>query len=100
MSLHMNLKSLEDFIARHNLETAPEWSLLDIQAQLGELTRALLKQTNFGRETAPLESPIAHEKIGDLMFAIAYFALLHNVDLETAMNDSIKRFEKKLEGDK
>ncbi len=100
MSLHMNLTPLEDFIARHDLETAPQWSLLDIQAQLGELTRALLKQSNFGREEIQLAPEIAHEKIGDLMFSIAYFALLHNVDIETAMHDSIKRFERKLEGDK
>ena len=95
----MNLTPLEDFIARHNLETAPQWSLLDIGAQLGELTRALLKQTNFGREDIQLPPEIAHEKIGDLLFAIAYFAHLHNVDLETAMHDSLARFEEKLEGD-
>jgi NTP pyrophosphatase (non-canonical NTP hydrolase) len=82
------------------LETAPEWSLLDIQAQLGELTRAFLKQSNFGREAAPLLPETAHEKIGDLLFAVAYYALIHNVDIETAMHDSITRFEKKLEGEK
>ena len=94
----MDLKPLEDLLARHDLKTAPEWSLLDIQAQLGELIRALLKETNFGRESALLPPNIAHEKIGDLMFAIAYFSLLHNVDLETAMHDSIQRFKEKLEG--
>lgn len=92
----MDLKPLEDLLARHDLKTAPEWSLLDIGVQLGELTRALLKETQFGRENTTLSPEIAHEKIGDLMFAIAYFAHLHNVDIETAMRDSIQRFEAKL----
>ncbi len=92
----MNLSLLEEFIARHDLQTAPEWSLLDAQVQLGELSRALLKQTDFGRESAPLAPEIAHEKIGDLMFAIAYFSLIHGVDPEAALWDSIARFEAKL----
>lgn len=93
----MNLSPLEELLSRHDLKTAPEWGLLDIGVQLGELTRALLKETNFGRENAPLPPEIAHEKIGNLMFAIAYFALIHDVNLETAMRDSIQRFETKLE---
>ena len=93
----MDLSPLADFIARHDLHTAPEWSLLDAQAQLGELSRALLKQTAFGRETASLDPAIAHEKIGDLMFAIAYLALIHGVDPEAALWDSVRRFEEKLE---
>lgn len=96
----MNLSPLETLLARYDLKTAPEWSLLDIGAQLGELTRALLKQSNFGRDAVQLPPEIAHEKIGDLLFALAYFAHLHDVDLESALHDSIKRFEKKLEGDK
>ena len=94
----MDLKPLEELLARHDLKTAPEWSLLDMQAQLGELSRALLKETNFGRENTSLPPEIAHQRIGDLMFAIAYFSLLHNVDPETAMRDSIQRFEEKLAG--
>lgn len=93
----MDLTPLEDLLSRHDLKTAPEWSLLDIGVQLGELTRALLKETQFGRENVPLSHELAHEKIGDLMFAIAYFSSIHNVDIETAMRDSIQRFEKKLE---
>ena len=93
----MDLSPLEDFIARHDLHTAPEWSLLDAQAQLGELSRALLKQTHFGREAAPLAPEIAHQKIGDLMFAIAYLSLIHGIDPEAALHDSIVRFEEKLE---
>jgi NTP pyrophosphatase (non-canonical NTP hydrolase) len=98
--LIMDLSPLETLLARYDLKTAPEWSLLDMGAQLGDLTRALLKQTNFGREEIQLPPELTHEKIGDLMFAIAYFAHLHNVDLEIALHDSIKRFEKKLEGEK
>jgi NTP pyrophosphatase (non-canonical NTP hydrolase) len=93
----MNLKNLEKFIAQHGLETAPEWSLLDCQAQLGELTRAVLKTSNFGRESALLPPELAHEKIGDLLFALAYLSLLHGVDPEAALWDSVERFRTKLE---
>ncbi len=92
----MDLTFLRELVARHDLHTAPEWSLLDAHAQLGELTRTLLKQTNFGRDETPLTPEAAHEKIGDLMFAVAYFSLIHNIDPEAALRDSVQRFEAKL----
>jgi len=93
----MDLTPLRAFVARHDLHTAPEWSLLDVLAELGELSRALLKETHFGRDAAPLPPAIAHEKIGDVMFALAYLSTLYDVDPEAALWDSVRRFEEKLE---
>jgi NTP pyrophosphatase (non-canonical NTP hydrolase) len=92
----MDLSRLEAFIARHQLHTPPEWSLLDMQVQLGELSRSLLKQTQFGQEASPLAPEMARQKIGDLMFALAYFSTLYDVDPEDALWESVSRFEAKL----
>ena len=93
----MNLEPLREFVERHDLHTAPEWSVLDALAQLGELSNTLLKETHFGREQAPLSPELAHEKIGNVMFALAYLSLIHNVDPEAALWNSVQRFEKKLQ---
>ena len=93
----MDLQPLKEFIARHNLETKPADSVLDVMAQLGELSRTLLKETNYGREAIDVESPAMREKIGDLMFAIAYLSTLYDVDPEEAMWQSVQRFGQQLE---
>lgn len=93
----MDLQPLEEFIARHNLQTEPVFSVLDVMAQAGELSRALLKDTNYGREPADSEAPLIREKIGDLMFAVAYLSSLYGVDPEEAMWQSVRKFEEHLE---
>ena len=92
----MNLQPLQDFIARHDLETAPQWSVLDINAQLGELVRALLVETHYGRNEIDRTSPLVREKIADLIFAVAYLCTLYGVEPDTALSESIARFESKL----
>jgi len=93
----MNLQPLNEFISRHELETAPAFCVLDITAQLGELSRALLKDTSYGRDSADNENELVREKIGDLMFAVAYLSTRYNVDPEAALWESVQRFERKME---
>jgi NTP pyrophosphatase (non-canonical NTP hydrolase) len=95
----MDLNPLREFIERHDLHTAPEWCVLDALAQLGDLSRTLLKETNFGRDDVSLSPEVAHEKIGNVMFALTYLSLIHDVDPEGALWDSVRRFEKKLEAE-
>lgn len=93
----MDLQPLNEFIARHDLETAPEYCVLDIMAQVGELSRALLKETNYGRTAVDGQSESVREKIGDLMFAVAYLSSRYDIDPEAAMWQSVRRMEAKLE---
>jgi len=93
----MNLQPLRDFIALHDLETAPEYSALDVCAQSGKLAQEILRATNYGREDADSQTAQMQTRIGDLMFALAYLSTLYNVDPEAAMWESVRRFEEKLE---
>ena len=93
----MDLQPLRDFIAQHNLETQPAFSLLDIMAELGELARTLLKDTDYGRRPGGADSTQMREAVGDLMFAVAYLSTLYDVDPEAALWESVHKFERTLE---
>jgi len=93
----MDLQPLKNFIARHGLETDPAHSVLDVMAQLGDVSRALLKDTSYGRNAVDTESELVRRKIGDLMFAVAYLSTLYEVDPEAAMWQSVQKFEEQLE---
>lgn len=93
----MDLQPLREFIAQHNLETQPAFSLLDVMAELGDVARELLKSTDYGRHPETADSTQMREAIGDLMFSVAYLSTLYDVDPEAALWESVRKFESKLE---
>ncbi len=94
----MNLQPLRDFIALHELQTAPEYSALDVCAQSGKLAEAMLRAKNYGRGEVFDDETTARmqARIGDLMFAVAYLSTLYGIDLEAALWESVQKFEEKL----
>lgn len=92
----MNLEPLKAFVEEHNLQVQPAYSLLDIMAELGELSKELLKATNYGRSAGEPPRERMADEIGDVMFAIAYLSTLYDVDPEEAMWNSVRKFEKRL----
>ena len=93
----MDLQPLRAFIAQHHLETQPAYSLLDIMSELGEVAKELLQGTDYGRSPGEADPGRMQEKIGDLMFAVAYLSTLYDVDPEAAMWESVRKFERRLD---
>ncbi|MBV9864919.1 MAG: hypothetical protein JO316_06185 [Abitibacteriaceae bacterium] len=93
----MDLQPLREFIAQHNLETQPAFSLLDVVSELGDVAKVLLKSTDYGQRPTDTDSTQMREAIGDLMFAVAYLSTLYDVDPEAALWESVRKFESKLQ---
>ena len=93
----MDLQPLREFIAQHNLETQPAFSLLDVMSELGEVAKLLLHSTNYGQHPEAADSAQMREAIGDLMFAVAYLSTLYDVDPEAALWESVRKFKSKLQ---
>jgi len=83
------------FCLNHGLVASPEHRLLDIQSELGEVAKEMLTGSDYGSK--PLEvSPALKEELGDLVFAIMQFASSQNIDLEEAVRDVMKKYEKRI----
>lgn len=99
----MDLQPLRDFIVRYELETEPAFSALEVASHAGQLADVMLRDTRYGRRAATLEGEARERmqaQIGNLMFAIAYLSTLYDVDPETALWESVRRFEEKLNSTK
>jgi NTP pyrophosphatase (non-canonical NTP hydrolase) len=91
-------KSVEDFIQKHNLLTTTEFRLLDLASEVGEICKARLKNTNYGRHKyhdGPHNGWI--EELGDVFYSLICLANNDEIDLEMALNRALSKHRDRIE---
>ena len=84
-----------EFLARHNLAHTPQIHALDLVAEVGEVAKALLEASEYGR--SPLEGDEAlAEELGDAFFSLIALAESLDVDLEVAFAQALTKYEGRL----
>lgn len=83
------------FCLHHGLVASPEHRLLDIQSELGEVAKELLKGSDYGSKPLDVSSALK-EELGDLVFAIMQLASSQGIDLEESVADVMKKYEKRI----
>jgi NTP pyrophosphatase (non-canonical NTP hydrolase) len=85
------------FIQQHGWRAKPEWRLLDLCTELGEIAKELVMQTTYG--TQPLSS--THRatnlelELGDAYFSLLELANTLGVDLEIALDEALEKYERR-----
>ena len=73
-----------------------EHRVLDIVSEIGELSKEILKASNYGKS-----SYVSNEKIklelGDVLFSLITLANSLDVNLEAALETVLKKYEKRIE---
>ncbi|MFN2245324.1 MAG: MazG nucleotide pyrophosphohydrolase domain-containing protein [Anaerolineae bacterium] len=83
------------FLARHELIHSPHIHTLDLASEVGEIAKAILEGSRYGE--SPLQStPGLEAEVGDAFFSLLALAESLNVDLETALEDTLARYEARL----
>lgn len=83
------------FLARHGLSHTPQIHTLDLFSEVGEVARALLEGSDYG-ESASQPTPALEEELGDAFFSLIALAESLNVDLETALETAMVKYEARL----
>jgi len=83
------------FATRYGLLRAPELHLLDLLAEVGEVAKAILTASDYGQH-APKLSPQLAEELGDAGYALFALACAVEVDLETALEQALAKYEARL----
>lgn len=85
-------KKIELFSKEYNLEGSIDIRFLDLTSEVGELSKEIIKGSNYGskkfKKTENLES-----EIGDVFFSLIMLSNKLNVDLEEALNISLKKYK-------
>ncbi|MDG5758579.1 MazG-like family protein [Natronococcus sp. A-GB1] len=85
------------FVDDHDLETPPEFRLLDLVSEIGELAKDANESTAYGAEPDKLD--INGDELGDALFALLALADGVGIDADEALEEAFEKYERRLEED-
>ena len=83
------------FLARHGLSHTPQIHTLDLISEIGEIAKALLEASDYD-ESPPRRTLALAEELGDAFFSLIALAESLDVDLETALEKVLAKYESRL----
>jgi NTP pyrophosphatase (non-canonical NTP hydrolase) len=92
MSAESLQKQVASFVEKHQLQTDVSYRLLDLTSEVGELSKEMLKRTQYGKVAFRPDDAWADE-LGDVLFALLCLAEQTDVDAETALENSLRKYE-------
>lgn len=87
-------EKIQLFCLHHNLVASPEHRLLDVVSELGEVAKEVLKSTDYGRKEFHSTEDFADE-MGDALFSLIALANAAHVDLNTALETVLRKYDKR-----
>jgi len=82
------------FVDEHDLEGSPEYRLLDLAAEVGEVAGDATKSAEYGASPEALD--VATDEIGDALFSLLALAESLDVDADAALEESIGKYERRM----
>jgi NTP pyrophosphatase (non-canonical NTP hydrolase) len=93
--MHELQKHVLDFVKKYNLECSIQIRLLDLVSEMGELSKEVLKSTNYGQEVfEPTEN--FKEELGDTLFSIICIANMANCNLNDYLMNVLAKYEQRI----
>ncbi len=83
-----------EFARVHGLETAAEVRLLDLVSELGELSKELLKSSDYGKKPLTASEEM-EEELGDCIFSLLCLCNSLQLDGETALHTALEKYRKR-----
>ncbi len=85
---------IKRFCKENKLESPIEHRILDLISELGEISKEVLKMSNYGRKKIKIKKEIKQE-LGDVFFSLINTANYFKVDLEKALSLVLKKYKKR-----
>ena len=88
-------KRVKEFSEKNKIIHKPEIHMLDLVSEIGEISKEILKSTNYGKNKLDSNLEIKNE-LGDALYSLIVLANSLDIDLEEALNIVLKKYEKRL----
>ena len=95
MELNLIKKKVDDFCKQNNLSNSPEFRFLDLVSEVGELSKEILKSSDYGKKKIQLTENMKSE-FGDILFSLITTANAFDVNLETELNSVLEKYERRM----
>ena len=87
-------KQVGQFIRTHGLGQVPKERMLDLVSEMGELSKELLKASDYGNRPVELTDAIG-EELGDCLFSLLCLSEALGVDAQKALEMVLKKYEQR-----
>lgn len=74
----------------------PEYRLLDLVSEIGELSKDMLNHSKYGMEKVDLNPAFYREEMGDIYYSFLSLANELNIDLSTELNNTLDKYKKRI----
>ncbi|MBQ8844446.1 MAG: nucleotide pyrophosphohydrolase [Clostridia bacterium] len=85
-------KLVKEFNEKYMTPLTANIRLLDIQSELGELSKEVIKSQNYGN-TKFLTNKDLELELGDLLYSTISFAIENNIDPKNCLNMAIEKYK-------
>jgi NTP pyrophosphatase (non-canonical NTP hydrolase) len=83
------------FCEEHDMHAAPEYRLLDLTAEVGEVAAEAAKSSDYGGQPDALT--VSEDELGDVLFSLLAAAESLDIDAEAALETSLAKYERRLD---
>jgi len=83
------------FCEEHDLDGDPEYRILDLAAEVGEVAGDAAKSSAYGADPDALT--VSEDELGDALFSLLAAAESLDIDAEVALETSLAKYERRLE---
>ncbi len=95
----MNIKEAQDavkkFVEERNWDTPAQEILIHLYEELGEVSRNVLKKSNYGGQHVKESEINMDEELADVFYLLLKLSNKYNVDLSTAFEDKMAKNTKR-----
>ncbi len=84
------------FCEENSMLLSPELRMLDLISELGEFSKEILKSNNYGKEEIKSNEDLELE-LGDTFFSLIATANSLDIDMKSALEKVLVKYEKRLE---
>ena len=83
---------VKQFNSKYMQPLSAENRMLDIQSEVGELAKEVLKSTDYGTKNFTI-TPDLKMELGDAIYSLLSFASEHNINAEECLTMVINKYE-------
>lgn len=88
-------ETVAEFIATHDLEGEPEYRVLDLASEVGELAKNVVDSGNYG--ASPDRLNIESDELGDVLFSVLAVAEAFDMDASVALDEALAKYQQRLD---
>lgn len=82
---------MAEFVAEHELEAPPEYRILDLVLEVGEVAKDAAESTTYDASTATLS--VESDEIGDVLFSVLALSNSLGIDAGEALDEALAKYD-------